>query len=91
MRGTKTLKIEKNCTKNMKNCKKLHKMQKIAIFLKIAKKCSCDFPEGQMHTSQYFLKDFSLAISYQYHSEPAKPFHTSQFMNIYIVAQSMLY
>ena len=44
MRGTKTLKIAKNCTKNMKNCKKL---QKIA---KLPKKY---FSEGQLFRSDF--------------------------------------
>ena len=57
MRGTKTLKIAKNCTKNIKNCKKLPKIakmqklpQKIVIFLKIAKNHGRNFPEGQLYT-----------------------------------------
>ena len=40
----KTLKIAKKC--------QIAIMQKIALFLKIAKKCGCDFPEGQTSTNK---------------------------------------
>ena len=47
MQETKTLKVAKNCTKNMKNCQKLQNTaKKIAIFLKIAKNRSRDFSGG---------------------------------------------
>ena len=61
MKRGKTLKIAQNCKKTSKiaqKCKKLPncQMQKIAIFLKIAKNRICNFPEGQ-HCTFYGAQD----------------------------------